>query len=110
MVRPAAESAMSCSSRRSRVLRLVDRLGPRDARPPRALLVEADEQLGPGVVMRLEPRAEVPGVANKVGFIAGERLPPAMEPEMLDRPGGYRGSAVTVNGGVLVAKSGLTTR
>jgi hypothetical protein len=29
---------------------------------------------------------------------------------MLDRPGGYRGSAVTVNGGVLVAKSGWTTR
>ena len=48
-------------------------------------------------------------MAKKLGSIAGMGVAPAMEPECWIA-GYQRASAVTVNGGVLVAKSGLTTR
>src|SRR5690606_16933653 len=38
---------------------LIDGLGPRDARAPGALLVEADQKLPGGAVVRLKPRAEI---------------------------------------------------
>src|SRR5687768_8674737 len=51
--------------------RLVHRFRPRDARPPAALLVEADEQLAGVVVMLLEPGAEVLRGREESGLHAG---------------------------------------
>jgi hypothetical protein len=72
--------------------------------------VKADEQLGLGLVVRLEPGAEVLGRGEEGRLHRRGRLAPAMESEQRWIAGAQRGNAVTVNGGVLVAKSGLTTR